>query len=490
MGKTIIYQMLPRLWGSGRFSSVDDAAFDHMKSLSVTHVWYTGIIRHSACQPFVKGTKGSPYAVSDYYDVNPYLADTESERMAEFEDLIKRTHASGLKVIIDFVPNHVGRDYGRQRVRTDIPYLGDGDDCSKHWTEDNDFFYYPGEALTLPLGLTYDEFPARATGNAYTPSPSADDWYDTIKINYCDKHTATWDRMLDILLFWASKGVDGFRCDMVELVPKQFFAWAIKAVKESYPGTVFIAEVYTKESYSSYVREVGFDLLYDKSGLYDSLKAIVKANAPGRALPPEMYQSTRTLTWNWQFLGGLQGRMLNFLENHDEQRFASSGFAGYAERTLAPLMMSAAFNEAPFMIYFGEELGESAPESNDGRTSIFNDVRIGSLDRLLKGSLTAPEAALLARFREILAFASRTGSWATYDLCFCNQGSEGFDSARHFAYLRHSGEGAVLVFLNFGAAPSDATVAIPQYASEAAGVPQGEVRVHVAPFEASTTILR
>ena len=490
MGKTIIYQMLPRLWGSGRFSSVDDRTFDHMKSLSVTHVWYTGIIRHSTGQPFVKGNFGSPYAVSDYYDVNPYLADNVDSRMAEFENLVNRTHAAGLKVIIDFVPNHVGRDYGRHRVRTDIPYLGDGDDSSRHWAEDNDFFYYPGEPLRLPLGLEYDEMPARATGNAYTPSPSADDWYDTVKINYCDTHTATWDRMLDILLFWASKGVDGFRCDMAELVPKQFFTWAIGAVKEKYPDLIFIAEIYTKESYSTYVREVGFDLLYDKSGLYDSLKAIVKANAPGRALPPEIYQSTRTLTWNWQFLGGLQGRMLNFLENHDEQRFASDAYAGDAAREVAPLMMASAFNEAPAMIYFGEEFGESAPQSGDGRTSIFDYVRVGSIDRLLSGSLTPAEEMTLARFREILGFASRTGSWATYDLCFCNQGSEGFDSARHFAYLRHSDEGAVLVFLNFGAAPSDATVAIPQYASEAAGVPQGEVRVHVAPFEASTTILR
>ena len=498
MGKTIIYQMLPRLWGEGRFSSIDGATFDYLRSLSITHIWYTGVIRHSTAQPFVKGNPGSPYAIEDYYDVSPYLADDEAGRMAEFEDLVRRTHDAGFKVIIDFVPNHVGRDYGQVRSRTDVVYLGDEDDRSEHWKPENDFFYSPGQALRLPMGLSYDEFPARATGNCYTPAPSADDWYDTVKINYCDFHTGTWDRMLDILRYWISKGVDGFRCDMAELVPREFFKWAISSVKTEHPGTLFIAEVYTKENYAAYIKDVGFDLLYDKSGLYDSLRAVVEANSPGRVLPPEMWQSTRTLTWNWQYLGGLQSRMLNFLENHDEQRFASKEFAADSRRTFAPLVMSSAFNTAPFMIYFGEEVGESAPESGDGRTSIFNFIKVGSLQRLYshlhggKECLTEAEQGMLVRFRNTMTFAASpvAADGGTYDLCFCNTSSAGFDSDRHFAFLRYNGNAVVLVLLNFSAAPADVEVCIPEAAASLTGVRCGSIKVHAEAYDASITSIK
>ena len=115
-----VYQVLPRLWKGGRLQDFDAESLAYVRSLGVTHIWYTGLIRHSADTAFTKGHPGSPYAISDYYDINPYLADNESERMLEFESLIKRTHQAGLKVVLDFVPNHVGRDYGRRRIRTEL----------------------------------------------------------------------------------------------------------------------------------------------------------------------------------------------------------------------------------------------------------------------------------------------------------------------------------------------------------------------------------
>ena len=302
MGKPIIYQILPRLWGEGRMSSVDIPTLEYFKSLGLTHVWYTGIIRHSSLQPFVKGHPGSPYAISDYYDVNPYLADAEEERMGEFESLVKRTHEAGLKVVLDFVPNHVGRDYGRQRVRTDLEYLGDGDDQSVHWKESNDFYYYPGTRLQLP-DCRYDEYPAKATGNCFSPAPGRNDWYDTVRLNYCDFHTGTWDKMRDILLFWAGKGVDAFRCDMVEMVPRVFFEWAIREVKTQYPDIKFIAEVYRKEDYRLWA-DAGFDFLYDKSGLYDTLRALVERSAGH----PGTWGSARGITACWQHLGDMRRR--------------------------------------------------------------------------------------------------------------------------------------------------------------------------------------
>ena len=239
--------MLPRLWGNdstspvrngslsengtGKFSDINDKTLEYLKWLGCSHVWYTGIIRHSTqeseqgCVPshpqFVKGKAGSPYAICDYFDVNAYLADDPDRRMEEFDALVKRTHEHGLKVIIDFVPNHVARDYGRNGLVEGHSVLGREDDRSFHWSPDNDFFYYPGEALKLPTECPADmepyvEIPAMATGNnCYNASPSINDWYETVKINYCDFHTGTWDKMYDIIEFWASKGVDGVRCDMV-----------------------------------------------------------------------------------------------------------------------------------------------------------------------------------------------------------------------------------------------------------------------------------
>ncbi|MBR5072334.1 MAG: alpha-amylase, partial [Bacteroidales bacterium] len=267
MSKPIIYQMLPRLWGEGRISSVDDATLDYLRGLGVSHVWCTGILRHSTGKPFVKGDAGSPYAISDYYDVNPYLADVPSRRMSEFHTLVRRVHSHGLKLIIDFVPNHVGCDYSDRHGG--IPLCG--------W---HDY-----------------------------------DWSDTVKIDY--SAPGTWEAMYGIVRFWASKGVDGFRCDMVELVPPEFLKWLIARIKEEFPSVIFIAEVYQKEKYRMYIEDVRFDYLYDKSGLYDVLRAIVAGHGTARAI-----------TWNWQFLQDFQPRMLNFLENHDEQRLASPWFAG------------------------------------------------------------------------------------------------------------------------------------------------------------------
>ena len=486
MGKAIIYQILPRLWGEGRMSSIDTASLDYFKSLGVSHVWYTGLIRHSSGQPFTKGHPGSPYAISDYYDINPYLADNEPDRMAEFESLVKRTHQAGLKVVLDFVPNHVGRDYGRSRVRSDISYLGDGDDPHVHWKESNDFFYYPGQALQLPDGLAYDEFPAKATGNHYTPAPDRNDWYDTVKLNYCTWHTGTWDKMRDILLFWAAKGIDAFRCDMVELVPREFFAWVIPAIKSQYPDIKFIAEVYQKENYRIWT-EAGFDWLYDKSGLYDTIRGLYAQPATG---------SARDITRNWQTLGALQERMLHFLENHDEQRFASPFFGGSGEHGFAALGASLLFSTAPFMLYFGEETGERAGESADGRTTIFQFADIPSLQRLCRfartgSGLLPEEEALQQRFRSRLRLATEPlfSQGATFDLGYCNLQSPGFDPDRHFAFLRSCEGKTVLVFCNFSPVPAHATVTIPEHAA-VIGVPSGTLAVETGAWDASITEYR
>ena len=466
--KQIIYQLLPRLLADGKFSGIDGECLDYIQGLGADAVWYTGVIRHATkkadegCTPshpqIVKGDAGSPYAITDYYDVNPYLATNPDSRMEEFLQLVERTHQHGLKVILDFVPNHVARDY--QSHLPGVRSLGADDDTSVHWAAENDFFYYPGETLQLPgpcSGSAYREYPAKASGNCFSPAPSVSDWYETIKINYCDFHTGTWDKMYDIVRFWALKGVDGFRCDMVELVPPAFLQWLIARIKSEFPHIRFIAEVYEKDKYRKYVEEVGFDLLYDKSGLYDTVRAVTCDGLTAQAL-----------TWNWQFLGDLQPRMLNFLENHDEQRVASDFFAGSAEAGYAALGVSLLLNTASFMLYFGEEVGERGMDNEpysgvNGRTSIFDWWTVGSLQALRqhisdgRNGLNTKQKSILKRYREALALARRPAfrEGKTFDLGYC-QGA-GFHPDRHFAFLRSDGTETWLVVANFG---PDATVTV------------------------------
>lgn len=513
MDKPIIYQILPRLWGPragvpvpggtlaqngcGKFQDIDNESLKYIKNrLGASHVWYTGILRHATqcntdgCRPspsqWVKGQAGSPYSITDYYDVNPYLAADPDRRMEEFEDLVARTHAAGLKVIIDFVPNHVARDYAVQ-ADPSHPVFGKGDDTNVHWRPENDFFYYPGQALKLPVPGEYHEYPAKASGNCYSAEPSVNDWYDTVKLNYCDSWTPTWGKMRDILLYWAGKGIDGFRCDMVELVPAEFMQWIIAEVRKACPQMVFIAEVYQKNLYGKYVNEVGFDYLYDKSGLYDALHDIVAKHTHDSGVPVEQWQSTRRITWNWQSLGNLQPHLLNFLENHDEQRLASDFFARDGRNALAALHVSLLLNTAPFMLYFGQEAGERGMDREgmsglDGRTTIFDWWSPGTIRRIDesihgKASLTVDEQALLERYSQLLRFAAtdpaiRKGE--TYDLCYCNLSSDGFNQDCHFAFLRHYEEETLLIACNFSATDADMHLVIPAHAFEWLGIKRTE----------------
>lgn len=406
----VIYQVLPRIWGKGKFSDWDAKAFGYLKSLNVSVVWYTGVIRHASGRPYVKGDPGSPYSIEDYHDVNPYLADVPEKRMDEFCRLVRRTHQAGLKVIIDYIPNHVSPDCN------DVPKCG------------------------------YCDY----------------DWTDTRKVDYSTREA--WRKMLEIVLFWAGKGVDGFRCDMVELVPPEFLKWLIKEARKQYPKMLFIGEVYDKGNYRRYIKELGFDLLYDKSGLYDYMRAIICNGA-----------SVRNITRNWQSLQELQPNMLNFLENHDEQRFASPWFAGDAEKAFPALAAGALFNGASYMIYAGQEVGEAAPEGAEGRTSIFNWTEPEALKMLWRyvrtgKGLTQECLKLLSKYRELLSklLDPVFSEGFNYDLCWCNSVVLGFDPEKHFAFLRYKRmprkrkAEAELVVCNFSDSPAEMKINLPE----------------------------
>lgn len=511
--KAIIYQLMPRWFtncrehctpngsilknGCGKFNEIDEAKLRSIKSLGATHVWYTGIIEHATatdyshhgimpCNPHVvKGKAGSPYAIRDNYDVCPDFAVKVKNRMSEFEELVERTHLVGLKVIIDFVPNHVAREYESDAKPSGVSDLGEGDNPMMFFDPKNNFYYITGQEFApngVDLGAgkkAYHEFPAKATGNdCYTASPNRDDWYETVKLNYgvdpwngsthFDPIPPTWEKMLDILKFWTSKGVDGFRCDMAHMVPVAFWHWAIKQIKEINPQLIFIAEIYDVALYHSYIYDGGFDYLYDKVTLYDTLRGILCDG-----------WSASEITRCWQTVEGIGDHMLNFLENHDEQRIASRQFCGDPFKALPALVVSATISRCPMMIYAGQELGEPAADAEgfsglDGRTTIFDYWSVPTLRRWHQGKPTSDERRLRAAYRQILRLCNSEKTLSQgqfFDLMYVNQDT--LDTHRQYAFLRHCDGVMTLVVANFGDAEVNTSIRIPQHALDCAHMPHG-----------------
>lgn len=418
--RTILYSTLVRLWGNetphdklvpsgslaqngtGTLEAFDDAALEYLVSLGVTHLWPIGIIRHATQTPLhswadcpdqnpdiVKGQAGSPYAITDYYDIHPTIVRNPKKRRETFRSFVARCHRHGVKVVIDFVPNHVSRQYDGTHTPEGVASLGAKDDTSKAFDSGNNFYYLPGEELQLPNGSSsYREYPARVTGNdCWSAAPSANDWYETVKLNYgveyrpdgsrvahFDPIPATWYQMRDILCYWAGEGVDGFRCDMVEMVPVAFWHWVIPQVKKLFDVT-FIAEIYRIDNYHLYLVEGGFDLLYDKSGLYDTLYQVVTKERSVSAIEECLLANKEKYA---------PSQLLYFLENHDEVRLASPYFAQTAQRGVTAMTLLALATSSPLLLYGGQEYGEQGVECEgysgyDGRTTIFDYWSIPSL---------------------------------------------------------------------------------------------------------------
>ena len=516
----IIYQVFTRLFGNknlccqqngdihtngcGKMNDFTKQALHEIKKLGATHIWYTGIIAHATQTDYtkygipqdhpavVKGKAGSPYAIKDYYDVDPDLAVHPEKRMEEFEALVKRTHDHDLKVIIDFVPNHVARQYHSLARPAGVKDLGEDDNQSMAFHPNNNFYYIPGHALEGSINLYdenqghYTETPAKATGNnRFDAYPNITDWYETIKLNYgvdyigntgChfDPIPDTWVKMRDILLFWAEKGIDGFRCDMAEMVPCEFWGWAIPQVKQAYPELIFIAEVYNPNEYRNYLFNGHFDYLYDKVGLYDTLRGITCG-----------YTSATAITSCWQSVNDIQGHMLNFLENHDEQRIASDFFAGNPFKALPALIVSACMNTNPMMIYFGQELGERGMDcegfsGRDGRTTIFDYWSVDSIHRWSNHGrfnghqLTEKEKELQHFYRKLLCLchdepAISKGKF--FDLMYVNQNGWQMNEHKQYAFLRQQDNEVLLIVVNFGEVDMHVSVNIPQHAFDYLQVP-------------------
>lgn len=521
--KIIIYQVFTRLFGNqvltcktngsidengcGKMDNFTEQALAEIKKLGTTHIWYTGVIAHATQTDYtryglskdhpavVKGKAGSPYAIKDYYDIDPDLAVNVDKRMEEFEALVTRTHEAGMKMIIDFVPNHVARQYKSLAKPESVKDLGEEDDTTVSFSPNNNFYYIPGEELKGDIDLydpeagRYTEKPAKATGNnKFDAWPNRTDWYETIKLNYgVDYYNNTgchfspvpntWTKMLDILLFWASKGIDGFRCDMAEMVPCEFWGWAIPKVKENHPDIIFIAEVYNPQEYRNYIFNGHFDYLYDKVGLYDTLRAIISNSA-----------SATAITGCWQSINDIQSHMLNFLENHDEQRIASEYFAGNAHKAFPGMIVSACMSTNPVMIYFGQELGESGMDTEgfsgrDGRTTIFDYWSIDSIRRWTNHGrfnthlLNTKEKGIRNFYKTLLNICNEEkciSHGAFFDLMYVNMNGWQMDEHKQYAFLRKYEDEVLLIAVNFGDMNMRVAINIPEHAFQYLSMPQME----------------
>ena len=536
--RPVIYQIFTRLYGNktknnkpngtlqengaAKMNDITATKLQRISRMGFTHVWFTGLIEHATQTDHtafgiskdhpavVKGKAGSPYAIKDYYDIDPDLAVSVPDRMKEFKALLNRTHKAGLKMVIDFVPNHVARHYHSDAAPKGVEDLGEKDDTTKGFDPQNNFYYLPGQQLRTDFARSatqaepYIELPAKATGNdCFNASPSRNDWYETVKLNYGIDYQggrathfsptpSTWKKMTDILLFWAEKGVDAFRCDMAEMVPTAFWSHAVAAVKKEHPDVLFIGEVYNPAQYRDYLA-AGFDYLYDKVGLYDTLRAIVCGNA-----------SASCITSCWQATDDIKEHMLHFLENHDEQRIASAYFAGNAEKAKPALAAGALMSPGAYMVYAGQEIGEAGMDAegfsgNDGRTTIFDYWNPASLQKLtapaFEKKLTPEEAALYDYYQKILTLCNSRKAFEQggfFDLQYANYGRDyGYNCDRQYSFLRHFGREVYLVAVNFDPASVQVGIKIPSHAFDVLKLREGtKSAVSVMTEETVTVELR
>ncbi|MEH6395816.1 alpha-amylase family glycosyl hydrolase [Pseudoalteromonas sp.] len=476
--KPVVYQVFTRLFGNtqttnipwgtkeqngvGRFSDFNDTALTGIKELGTTHIWYTGVLHHALVGDYsqygisqddpdvVKGRAGSPYAIKDYYDVNPDLAINPERRLEEFTALIERTHKHGMKVVIDIVPNHVARHYKSTAKPMGVKDFGEQDDTSLEYARDNNFYYVTGQSFQVPTSENYqvlggnthpladnlfDETPAKWTGNgARAAKPDMNDWYETVKVNYGVKPDGSYDfptlpadyankdlrehfefwqdkdlpnswyKFRDIALYWLDKGVDGFRYDMAEMVPVEFWSFLNSSIKMHSPEAFLLAEVYNPDLYRPYIQQGKMDYLYDKVGFYDTLKGVMQGK-----------QAAASIFTPQNEVANIEQHMLHFLENHDEQRIASPDFAGNAAKGKPALVVSNLISRSPTLLYFGQDVGEDGSENagfgQPTRTSIFDYIGVPAHQAWMNngkfdgGALTAEQTQLRDYYKAVMALS-------------------------------------------------------------------------------------
>jgi glycosidase len=531
--KPIIYQLVVRHFGNtstgrvkdgtiaengvGKFNDVNDAALASLRALGVTHVWYTGVFRQATLTDYtadgmpaddpdiVKGRAGSFFAIRDYYDVSPDYASTPNQRLAEFDAMVARTKAAGLKVLIDFVPNHVARSY--QSVVKPETDFGVSDVKTQFFSPRNDFFYVQGTrplSLTKPgswqiTGLPFDKAFARENGTADRPvkvtgndqatvTPSENDWYETVKLNYGVNFQSpgapaagpvpTWQKVDAIIKYWQDRGVDGFRCDLAQLVPDAAWQYLIGEARKRDPAVYFMAEAYSN---LPGLLTAGFDSVYNDE-LYDTLRNKYR----GASINELDGKLTKLSSQD-------RPRYVQYLENHDECRIpvaagcdgGPSFFSANAGRQLGPLTYLA--SNGPVLFYNGQEFGETGQGAEgfggeDGRTTLFDYWSLPALQTWVNDhqyndvNLTSEQKALRDYYGSLLTFAQNplVRAEGFQSLMTANPALASID-LHAFARYQTGGGRLLVVVTNFrpGAAGNQGTIKLPADLLDAAGIPAG-----------------
>ena len=543
--RAVIYQLLVRTFGNtnptrkfngtmaengcGKFHDISRIALVSLKSMGFTHIWLTGVLEQASGTAYpnrpadvpdiLKGIAGSPYAIKDYFDVCPDYALNPEKRLDEFKELLDRCHALGLRVIIDFVPNHVARSYVSD-VKPELSF-GQGDNQNMFFDRENHFYYLGlndaggGPPLRLPTahlpgcgGLFVPETSfGRVTGNnVISWAPTIHDWYETVKLNYGHDFTRgratselpspdalasevpnTWRTMDEILAYWQAMGVQGFRVDMAHMIPMEFWRWAVKRARKRQADVYFSAEAYdndpaklTDDPVLEELLIAGFDAVYDKP-IYDILEGIYHSG--------KWANDIDSLTFN----GQLFHQSLRFAENHDEVRIANTQvWGGFGMKTGRPVSaVLFALSRGSVMLYSGQEVGEPADggegfSGDDARTSIFD---YGSMPEFTKwvnggkydgGGLSETQKNLREWYGQLIRETQNPAFTAGefYGLNHANKenpkfgrvGDETVSGHWLYAFLRHdpaSGQ-SFLVVVNFHGLETlrGVTVKIPNHAWE------------------------
>ncbi|KZN28568.1 hypothetical protein N480_10785 [Pseudoalteromonas luteoviolacea S2607] len=535
--KPVVYQVFTRLFGNtnsnnipwgtkeqngvGKFADFTPTALAEIKAMGVSHMWYTGVLHHALVADYsqygigiddpdvVKGRAGSPYAIKDYYNVNPDLANNPANRLSEFEALIERTHLAGMKVVIDIVPNHVARNYQSLNAPAGVSDFGANDDTNATYARDNNFYYVSGQDFKVPVSEDYQvlggqshhladgefiESPAKWTGNgARAAQPHIHDWYETVKVNYGvrpdgsydfptlpadmaeqdykahyafwqDKHLPdSWYKFRDITLYWLDKGVDGFRYDMAEMVPVEFWSFLNSSIKMRNPEAFILAEVYNPTLYRAYIHQGKMDFLYDKVGFYDSLKLLMQGKGNAQAVMQAHHS-----------VSDIAPHMLHFLENHDEQRIASPEFAGSAEKGKPAMVVSHLISSSPTMLYFGQSVGEDGSEmagfGKPSRTSIFDYVGVPAHQAWMNngkfdgGQLTAQQKQLRAYYKKLMSLSFLPAIIEGELIDVAVKGANGTETNSVMAFARANSAQRVVIASNFDAEQSQVvTLSLPKH---------------------------
>ncbi len=362
----VIYEVYLRSFSKeGNFKALE-ARIPELKKLGVTVVWLMPI--HPVGKINRKGTLGSPYSVRDYYAVNP-----EFGTLDDFQSLVNVIHQQGLKVIIDLVTDHTAWDNTMLKEH--------------------------------PEWYTHD-----FTGKIISPNP---DWTDVAGLNYNQAGLRTY--MIEMMKYWIRDiGIDGFRCDVAELVPTDFWESARKELDEIKP-VMMLSEGSIPEHH---IR--AFDITYSWN-VYDVLQNVIKGLIPATIFDEILKTESHQYPQN--------SLRMRFNTNHDKNAWDAPAVEKFTPQgAKATAVLAFTYPGVP-LIYNGEEVG------NEKKLSLFEKVNIdwskGEDFRALYKSL-----GLLRREHPAL----RQGAYTFI---------QNSDNERVFSFIRMKEKDTVLVAINF-----------------------------------------